>query len=193
MKKNGFTLVEMMAALAITTIILSVVFSLYLTANNINNKTKLKTDLQNNYVQNYGKLQNIFSQKNSVSAIENPTNGYMDSEDNKNAILYVSGVNSDNENFYLGEETENNKTTIYEFLNGSIETSKDGHEKLLSYSSKRKIATNLESVKYNYLLEDKLLSLSGFINYDGMEEEFNFIFQLDNLNQNYAVIENNNR
>lgn len=193
MKKKGFTLVEIMAALAITTVILSVVFSLYLSANNINNKTKLKTELQNNYVQNYEKLQNIFSQKNSVSTIENPTNGYVDSENGKNAILYISGVNSKNENFYLGQEMENKKTTIYEFLNGSIETSRDGHQKLLSYTSKIKIATNLENVKYNYLLEDKLLSLNGFINDNGMEEEFNFIFQLDNLNQNYAVIENSNR
>ncbi|MGL4876329.1 MAG: PilW family protein [Clostridium sp.] len=193
MKKDGFTLVETMAALAITIVILSVVFSIYLTANNINNKTKLKTELQNNYVQDYENLQNIFSQENSVSAIENPTNGYIDSENNKNAILYVNGVNNNNESFFLGEEKEDNKTIIYEFLNGSIETSKDGHEKILSYSSKHKIAGNLENIKYKYLLEDKLLSLSGFINYNGMEEEFNFIFQLDNLNQNYAVIENNNR
>lgn len=144
MKKKGFTLVEMIAVLAITSLLIIMVGGIYVNGMKVTNKTKANTDIENQYRRAYDGLNRLLNDSNKIDIVEKPLNVR---NSNKEFINSLFIYKKDNKTYIIGKVKEKEDTfSIY-----NIEVKKIySNDEVIDISSikEEEISNDIKSISF---------------------------------------------
>lgn len=179
MKKKGFTLVELIAVLAITSTILLMIGGIYVSGVKTASQTKDKADIQNEYRKTYDGLKRVLKDSEKVQIYEKEAN-----IDGEGKVISLAMYKNEEGEFILYKERDGEN---YNLVNAKINSITNDEPLNLTINEKSIISKNLVDITIKKLKKEvssnEYLACNAWFKKGKEEKKYSFTIDVNNKSE----------